>query len=184
MEKYIIDDRIFTTDFSCNVLKCKGACCTMKGAGGAPLLESETGQIKTVLKTVSRYLCDEKNKIIREEGFTDGSGRELELKSHNDEDCIFSFREDGIARCSFERAFFNKEIEFRKPISCHLFPVRITGKKRNVLRYEEIYECRDAVDEGKEKNIKLIDFLKDSMTREFGKEFYQNLKLKFGKPGC
>ena len=180
MEKFKIDDRIFTTDFACNISKCKGACCTLKGAGGAPLLEKEINEIKSSLKSVKKYLCEEKNRIIDQDGFTNGTGDELELKSMDDEDCVFVFREEGIAKCAFERAYFNDEIKFRKPISCQLFPIRISGKKRNTLRYEEIYECRDALDEGKEKNIKMIDFLKESLTREYGKEFYKNLKEKFG----
>ncbi|MFZ1320028.1 MAG: DUF3109 family protein [Ignavibacteria bacterium] len=180
MEKFKIDDRIFTTDFACNVSLCKGACCTLKGAGGAPLLEKEISSIKSALKTVKKYLCEEKVEILDNEGFINGSGKDLELKSLKDEDCVFAFREEGIAKCSFERAFFKNEIQFRKPISCHLFPIRITGKKRNILRYEEIYECRDAIDEGKEKKIKMFEFLKDSLEREYGKEFYKSLKEKFG----
>mgnify|MGYP003950286823 CR=1 FL=1 len=184
MEKFIIDDRRFTTDFACNISKCKGACCTLKGAGGAPLLEEEVKTINSTLKSVMKYLCEDKRNIISTIGFTDGYGKDLELKSLNDEDCVFAFREEGIAKCSFERAFYNNEISFQKPISCHLFPIRISGKKRNIIRYEEIYECRDALDEGKEKKIKMADFLKSALTREYGKEFYKGLKEKFGGKKC
>ena len=155
MEKYIIDDRIFNVKFSCDVGKCRGACCTLKGAGGAPILDEEVKIIKKNIDIVKKYL------------------------HVNDEECVFSFYEEGIAKCSFQKAFYNEESDFKKPISCHLFPVRISGIKRNILKYEEINECLDALEKGEEENISVFEFAKDSLIREYGIGFYNDLRDKY-----
>ena len=99
----------------------------------------------------------------------------------DDRDCIFSFEEDGIVRCSFQKAYLNGETTFRKPISCHLFPIRISGNNRNIIRYEEIYECEDALVKGEKEDVTVFEFAKESLEREYGENFYNELKLKFLK---
>ena len=179
MEKYIIDDRIFKIKFSCDVLKCKGACCTLKGAGGAPIMDEEVDIIKNNLAIVRKYLNEESNNSIDADGFLEGSEGDFSIKSVNDEECVFVFYENEIAMCSFQKAFNNNETDFRKPISCHLFPIRISGKKRNTLRYEELYECEDALLKGKLEDVSVFEFCKDSLVREYGITFYNNLKEKY-----
>ena len=178
-EKYIIDDRIFSVKFSCDVQKCKGACCTLKGAGGAPILDEEVKIIKQNLEAVKKYLNPVNVFYIETSGFYEGKPGDLEIKSVNDEECIFSYYENEIARCSFQKAFNNIETDFRKPISCHLFPVRISGKRRNVIKYEEINECADALEKGERENVTVFEFAKDPLIREYGKVFYDELKEKY-----
>ncbi len=179
MEKYKIDDRIFNVKFACDVNKCKGACCTLKGAGGAPILDEEVSLIKSNLRVVKKYLKQENIDALESDGFLEGTQGDYSIKSVSDADCVFSYIEEGIARCSFQKAFDEKETDFRKPVSCHLFPIRIHGAKRNILRFEEISECRDALINGKEKEITLIEFARDSLIREFGETFYNDIKEKF-----
>lgn len=179
MEKYIIDDRIFNVKFSCDLMKCKGACCTLKGAGGAPLLDSEIPEINSSVKIVRKYLSKENINVIDSSGFLEGNKGDFSLASVNDEECVFAYYDNEIAKCAFEKAFFNGESKFRKPISCHLFPIRIKGTKRNILRYEEISECSDALKKGEEENLTVFEFAKVSLEREYGKEFYSDLNKKF-----
>ncbi|MBK7160449.1 MAG: DUF3109 family protein [Ignavibacteria bacterium] len=68
-----------------------------------------------------------------------------------------------------------------KPISCHLFPVRIFGRKRKIIRYEELYECIDAIEKGENENLTVFEFAKEPLEREYGKEFYRDLKKKYLK---
>ncbi|HMQ68490.1 MAG TPA: DUF3109 family protein [Ignavibacteria bacterium] len=178
-EKFIIDDRIFNLKFSCDVSKCRGACCTLKGAGGAPLLDEEVRIIKRNTEIARKYLSVINIFHIDTGGVIEGEPGDYSLKSVNDEECIFAFYEEGIAKCSFQQAYINNETDFQKPISCHLFPVRISGKKRNIIRYEEISECEDALAKGKSENITIFEFAKDAFVREYGEQFYKDLKSKY-----
>ncbi|HMS33351.1 MAG TPA: DUF3109 family protein [Ignavibacteria bacterium] len=179
MEKYIIDDRIFNVKFSCDVGKCRGACCTLKGAGGAPILDEEVKIIKRNIDIVKKYLHPVHIYFLEAKGFLEGRQGNYSITSVNDEECVFSFYEEGIAKCSFQKAFYNEETEFKKPISCHLFPVRISGIKRNIIKYEEINECNDALEKGEEENISVFEFAKDSIVREYGIGFYNDLRDKY-----
>jgi hypothetical protein len=178
-EKFTIDDRIFDVKFSCDLQKCKGACCTLPGAGGAPILDEEVLEIKSSWSEVKKYLDKINIEVLESDGFYYGNSGDYALNNIEDEDCIFSFSEEGITKCSFQKAFNNNEIDFRKPISCHLFPIRIHGSKRKIIRYEKIDECEDALAKGEEKNISLFEFAKDSLVREYGKNFYNDLKEKY-----
>jgi len=179
LEKYIIDDKVFSVKFSCDLGKCKGACCTLKGAGGAPISNEEVAEIKANLTVAERYLSDKHKEVLRKEGFLLGRKNDYSINCVDDRDCIFSFLEGGIVKCSFQKAYYNGETIFRKPISCHLFPIRISGNKRNIIRYEEIYECKDALAKGEKEDVTVFEFAKESLEREYGENFYNELKQKF-----
>ncbi|MEP7145408.1 MAG: DUF3109 family protein [bacterium] len=181
MEKFIIDHRIFSTKFSCDLNQCKGACCTLKGAGGAPILDSEVEIIGQNIKIVKKYLKPENSKLIDMEGFLEGSPGDYSISSIDNEECVFSYFENDIVKCSFQKAFNNGETTFRKPISCHLFPVRVSGEKRNIIKYEELYECHTALKKGEEENVSIFEFTKDSLIREYGEELYEDLRDKFSE---
>jgi hypothetical protein len=179
LNEYIIDDRIFNVKFSCDLEKCKGACCTLEGTLGAPILEKEVKEIKKAIPFAKKYLTKEHKNVLSEEGFYIEYENELHLNNVNDNDCVFSFYENGVAKCSIQKAYYNGEVKFIKPISCQLFPIRISGKDRNVLRYEKMYECRDALEKGKEDDVTIFEYLKSGLEREYGKEFYKELKERF-----
>ena len=82
------------------------------------------------------------------------------------------FFENGVAKCSFERAFKEGKIDWRKPLSCHLFPVRIRRFGKDFMRYEQIDECRSGREHGESKEVKLFDFLRESLIRKYGEEWY------------
>ncbi len=178
LNKYMIDDRIVTVKFSCDLQLCKGACCTIKGTVGAPLLKVEIKKIESILDTVKEYLADVNLNWIDEYGFYERDGNEYALKGINNDDCIFSYYDNGIAKCAFQKAYYEKRTDFIKPISCHLFPIRINGEKRNILKYEKIYECNEALNKGLLEGISVMKFAKDGIIREFGKQFYYNLEKR------
>lgn len=176
-KKYFIDDRLFTNKFCCNLEKCKGGCCTIRSRFGAPLAEVEIGIIEKVFKKVEAVMPERNLKVIREKGFWFKEGEKIYLNNINDEDCVFSYiAEGGIARCVFETEYLKGEIEFKKPLSCELFPIRVYGDERNVLRFEKMNECNDAVDKGIKENISVFEFLKNAIERAFGKDFFNNFK--------
>ena len=176
-KKYFIDDRVFTNKFFCNLTLCKGGCCTIRSKFGAPVEELEITKIKEIFEIIKKHISERNLNVISERGFYFKEGEKIYLNNVHDEDCVFSYiTEVGIAKCSFERAYRNGETDFKKPISCELFPIRVYGEERNVLRYEKMSECDDAVKKGEEKGTTVFEFVKDAIERAFGKEFYNNFK--------
>lgn len=171
-----IDDRIFEIKFHCDLQKCKGACCTVKGTLGAPLKVEEIPLILKHKDHVSKYLSDENIKVLTDNGAYVNIDDKYWVNNVNDNDCVFSFYENDIAKCSFQKAFNNKEIDFKKPISCELFPIRAVGSNYNELRYEKSHICEDALDLGVRMNITIYEFVKDAIVREFGEKFYKENK--------
>ncbi len=183
MEKFLIDKRIFSTKFLCDLNQCKGACCALKGAGGAPIMDSEVDVIGNNIDIAKKYLEPENIEFLNSTGFLEGNPGDYSINSINNEECVFSFYENDIVKCSFQKAYNNGETNFKKPISCHLFPVRISGAKRNIIRYEERYECSTALQNGKENNVSIFEFVKDSLIREYGEDFYKDIQEKFSEKG-
>ena len=180
LDKYIIDDRIFDVKFSCDLTMCKGACCTIEGTDGAPLLEKEIPIMNKLVPKVLKYLPEKHKDIIARDGFYYKHDNTYAVSTYNDNECVFSFYDEkGVAKCAFQTAYFADEIEFKKPVSCYLFPIRVYGKKRNILRYEKISECSDALDKGVMEDTTVFEFLKQPIVDEFGIDFYKTAKEKF-----
>lgn len=169
----IIDTAIPATKFACDLQRCKGACCTMPGHRGAPLLDAEVEEIRKALPFVLPSLPKEHREQIEQEGYFQGTPGDWTTPCVNKRACVFVYWENAIARCSFEKAFQQGEIGWRKPISCHLFPIRVDRGFQDRLRFESLSECRPALDRGEQENIALSDFLKDSLTRAYGAEWYR-----------
>jgi hypothetical protein len=96
-------------------------------------------------------------------------------------ECVFVYYEDDIARCGIEKAYNNDKTDFKKPISCHLFPIRISDFGGDVLRFEKIDECKPALEKGVEENITIAEFCEEPLQRYFGKQWYSELKKEIGK---
>lgn len=181
IEDIIIRKEIAETKFACDLKKCKGACCTLESPYGAPLLQEEISEIENVLEEVKEYIPKKHLEIIEEEGFYETKDEELVTRSVENKACVFVYFERGIAKCSIEKAFFDGKIKFRKPISCHLFPIRVSKFGGDVLKYEKFAECTPALENGAKNNIDLIDFCKDSLIRLYGEKWYSTLKENIGK---
>ncbi|MGB2959764.1 MAG: DUF3109 family protein, partial [Bacteroidota bacterium] len=91
----------------------------------------------------------------------------------DEKECVFVYFEDGIAKCCFERAYLDGFLSWRKPLSCHLFPVRVRNAGQDYLHYDEIPECTGGRSRGKAEGVKLYVFLRDSLVRRFGQEWYE-----------
>ena len=176
IEDILVRPEITETKFSCDIEKCKGACCTLESEYGAPLLEEEIKKIAEVLTSAEKYLPNQNIKIIEADGFFEKKDGEFLTRSIENKDCIFVYYDNGIAKCSIEKAYFEEGTDFRKPISCHMFPIRVTKFGGDILRYEKFSGCSPALDKGKANNIKLADFCKDSLIRLYGKKWFSILK--------
>jgi hypothetical protein len=177
LDRFLIDIGIAKTDFACNLERCKGACCTMPGQRGAPLLDEEIEEIESAFPVISKYLSFRHKDTIEERGLVQGRKGDHTTQVVDRKACVFAIFENDIAKCAFEKAYLNSEISWRKPISCHLFPIRVgTTGPTTQLRFEELAECRPALERGAAEQIPLSNFLKTPLTRAYGEEWYQEFQ--------
>ncbi len=171
------DESITSTHFLCDLNKCKGACCTVKGGQGAPVLDSEVDEVNNSIKAASVYLSDRSKAIIHEHGAVEGTEGDFTTRCIDDHDCVFVYYEKGsdIAKCAIEKAYFEGALSFRKPISCHLFPVRVADFNGPYLYYDEFPECKPALDNGKKQNVKIHQSVKEALIRAYSEEWYERL---------
>ena len=176
----LVSDEVVAEQFVCDLNKCKGGCC-VDGDAGAPLEKSELEKINEVFEKVVPYLHPEglaeinkhgRYRYDREFGWvTPTLGTKI---------CVYGYRDKaGIVKCAFEQAYYDGVIEWKKPISCHLFPVRIKKSKKSNTEYVN-YEpredlCKPACKLGKRLKVPVYQFLKDALVRKYGPEFYQAL---------
>lgn len=175
IDNILINENVTETSFSCDLKNCKGACCTIEGEIGAPLKTTELPVISNILKEVLPYLSERSQSIIKDKGFYIKKNGEYSTQSIDNKDCVFVFYESDIAKCAIERAYFDEKVDFRKPISCHLFPVREGQFGGKYLYYEKFDECEPGQKLGKEKKISLVKSLENSLSREYGESFYQKI---------
>lgn len=181
VEEILINAEIAETRFSCKLEKCKGACCTLESQYGAPLLAEEIDKIGEILLSTMDYLPQEHKNVIEEKGFYEVKHNDLFTRSLNNHACVFVYYEKDIAKCSIEKAYLDGKINFKKPISCHLFPIRVSNFGGDVLRMEHFNQCSPALENGIQKDIKLIDFCGESLERLYGEKWYLKLKETLGE---
>ncbi len=169
-----VEEEVAGVRFACNLSACKGACCTLEGGRGAPVTDLEVEEMRKALPAVEKYLPAAHREVIARKGVVDGFEGNYATHCYRDRACVFVYYEGGIAKCAFERAFLNGEIEWRKPLSCHLFPIRSSNGLMKKLRYEEISECAPAVVRGGTERIPLYRFLKDALVRAYGEAWYDD----------
>jgi hypothetical protein len=187
IDNTIVSVRLLEEKFACNLASCNGCCCRY-GDSGAPLTPEEVIILEEIWPEVRKFLRPEGITSVEEKGtsLTDFEG-ECVTPLINNEECAYALYENGVWLCGIERAWFSRKISFRKPISCHLFPLRVKNfTDFKAVNYEEWPLCRPALDEGKEKNIRLYKFLKEPLIRAFGNEWYKKLEFaaeEFDKQG-
>ncbi len=183
--RFEVSRKLGKTEFACDLSVCHGACCTMPADAGAPILESEIAELERVFPIVKKYLSEESIETIEQTGVwqreRDGS---LTIPAIRGRDCIFVTYENdnsGIAFCAIEKAYRASEIEdFPKPISCHLFPIRIYPKKDTFeIVYEKISECKGGRTRGKRERMPLLDFLETPLVRALGEKRIKHLRQAF-----
>lgn len=176
LEDKIISLDIFDKYFVCDLNICKGACC-VEGDSGAPLLLEEKIKLEKIYEKIKPYMTKKGIESIKKEGLAviDEDG-DLTTTLVNDKECSFVNFENGIAKCSIEQAYTDGAIQFKKPISCHLFPIRIKQYKDfEAINYEAIKICEPACNCGSKLEIPLYVFLKEPLIRKYGEEFYKEL---------
>lgn len=173
----LVSDDVIEKEFVCNLDKCKGACC-VEGDYGAPLDEDELDILKKVYPKVKPYLSKEGIKAIEEQGthVLDEDG-DLSTPTIGGKECAYAiYDEKNILKCGIEQAHKDGKIAWKKPISCHLYPIRITKKKNfEALNYHKWSICSPACTLGKELQVPVYKFLKDPLVRKYGEAWYNEL---------
>lgn len=173
----LISEDIFETCFVCDLGKCKGMCC-VEGDAGAPLTHEEYEAIKDVLPKIWDDLSLKARELIEKQGiaYIDDDG-ELVTSIIKGRECVFTyFDADGVCRCAIDNAFREGKISVQKPISCHLYPIRLRKYDDfTALNYDRWSVCRPALRLGKKTGIKLYQFLKEPLICKFGEEWYQEV---------
>ena len=164
-------------NFTCDLEKCKGACC-VQGESGAPLQPEELEKLKEIYNVVKDYLQPENRKEIEQKGvyYTDADGEPVtQLK--NGKECAYTIFENGIARCGIEKAYNDGKIDFRKPVSCHLYPVRVRKyKDYDAVNYDKWSICKPAIALGNKLNTPVYQFTRESLIRRFGLPWLEELE--------
>lgn len=177
VDKTIVSDDIKKVQFVCDLTKCKGACC-IEGDAGAPLDEEEIAVLDDEIDKIRPYMRPEGIEVVDKNGVFD-----FDVTGHfvtplvNGKECAFvTFSNDGIAMCAIENAWREGKTAFRKPVSCHLYPIRISNYKDfEAVNYHQWHICRDAVTHGKNLKVPLYKFLKEALVRKYGNDYYMNL---------
>lgn len=172
-----ISDDIADKFFVCNLEKCKGACC-VEGDLGAPLEESELPVLEEIYEHVKPYLTKEGLDAIEKQGLyiEDWEG-DYSTTTINDRECAYAFYDENkILKCGIEQAYLDGKIDFKKPISCHLYPIRITKYEQyHALNYDRWSICSDACTFGEQLGVEVYKFLKEPLIRAYGEEWYDEL---------
>jgi hypothetical protein len=181
--KTIVSEDIIEKDFVCNLNACKGACC-VEGEAGAPVTQEEVTILKEIYPKVKPFLRPEGINAIETQGTHILTPlEELETPLVNGKECAYvTFKSNGIASCGIEDAYNAGEVAFRKPISCHLYPVRVQDYSEfSAVNYHKWPICNDACILGKQLKVPVYKFVKDALIRKFGEHWYAELELVAAK---
>lgn len=180
IENTIISDDLKDVCFVCDLKKCKGACC-VEGDAGAPLDVEEISIIEDDIDFIKPYMTAEGIAVIEKTGvFEYDTQGNIVTPLVNQCQCAFVYFEDEIAKCAIEKAWEQKKIKFQKPVSCHLYPVRINNYKDfDAVNYNKWDICEKALVNGKRLNVKVYEFLKEPLIRKYGLKWYKELEKAY-----
>ncbi|MBN2659703.1 MAG: DUF3109 family protein [Tannerellaceae bacterium] len=177
-----IEDTIVSLDivedyFLCDLARCKGACC-VEGDSGAPLEKEELAKLEAVLPEVWNDLSPKAQEIIKRQGvaYIDTEG-DIVTSIVDGKDCVFTcYDAEGTCKCAIEKAYREGRVDFYKPVSCHLYPIRVTQYRDfRAVNYHKWSVCKPAMILGKKENLRIYKFLKEPLIRKFGESWYQAL---------
>ncbi|HMU45591.1 MAG TPA: DUF3109 family protein [Chitinophagaceae bacterium] len=182
IDNILISDDVVEKKFICDLDRCKGGCCE-EGDAGAPLEDEELDIILDHFEKVKPYLSDESLAEIEKKGkyvYNKEFGWVTPTLGDDKEICVYGIRDkNGIIKCAFEQAYYDGTISWKKPISCHLFPLIAYKSKKaeyNRLNYEPREKlCNPACALGNKMKVPVYEFLKEALVRKFGHEFYDAL---------
>ena len=174
----IVATDILTEEFCCDLSVCKGECC-VEGDSGAPLDIEEVDLLEQEWDNYKDYMTPEGVEAIEQQGFmvVDVDG-DYTTPLVDGAECAYAFKENGITFCAIERAYREGKTSFLKPISCHLYPIRVAQFSNGTvgLNYHRWSVCRSAVECGKRVGIPVYKALKEPIIRRFGEDFYEQLE--------
>lgn len=174
----IVSDDILTECFACDIARCKGECC-VDGNSGAPLEMEEADILEEEYENYKPYMTPEGIESVERQGFmvVDCDG-DYTTPLVDDAECAYSYRENGITLCAIEKAFREGKCSFRKPISCHLYPIRLINLSNGTigLNYHRWNVCSAACENGRKLGIPVYKSLREPIIRRFGEEFYKALE--------
>ena len=175
--KTIVSEDILEKDFVCNLAVCKGKCC-VEGEAGAPLEEPELKLLMDNYPKIKPYLRKEGIKAIEEQGLFITTDGEFETPLVNGKECAFAvFDDKNTARCGIEDAHNAGDVSWQKPLSCHLYPVRIMNYSEfSAVNYHHWPICEDACTLGKNLQVPVYKFVKQALVRKFGQDWYDELE--------
>jgi len=174
----IISEEILEQDFVCNLSACKGACC-IDGNAGAPLEDKETEILVDIYSDVKPFLRPEGITAIEKQGaFVKGDDGEWETPLVNESECAYVvFDKKKVAKCGLEEAFNQGVTEWKKPVSCHMYPVRVREyTELTAVNYHKWEICDPACSLGAELKVPIFKFVKESLIRKFGEDWYNELE--------
>ena len=175
--KTIVSEDILEKDFVCNLSACHGACC-VDGDAGAPLSLEETKIMEEIYPKVKPFLRKEGIEAIEKLGtWVKGSEQDLETPLIDDKDCAYVIFDGKTALCGIEQAYNQGVISWKKPVSCHLYPVRVKEYSDfSAVNYHKWHICSDACALGEELGVPVYQFVKEALVRKFGQSWYDDLE--------
>jgi hypothetical protein len=178
IDNAVISDDIKDQFFVCDLQKCKGACC-VEGDSGAPLEDEETQILEDIYPLVKDYLTEAGREAIERQGkwVIDKDGDKGTPTIGDNRECAYAlYDQKGILKCGIEQAYLDGKINFKKPISCHLYPIRITKYDQfDALNYDRWDLCNPACSLGSQLGVPIYKFLKDALIRKYGESWYAEL---------
>lgn len=176
----LVSDEVILESFVCDLSRCHGACC-VEGDCGAPVEESEKRLLEDLLPRIEPYMRPEGIEAVRLQGaWTDDPyDHAPSTPLVNGRECVYlTFSADGTALCAIEQACRDGRIAFQKPISCHLYPIRLSRiLSFTALNYHRWDICRDACALGRKLGVPVYKFLREPLIRRFGQAWYDELCL-------
>ena len=174
----LVSEELIDKCFCCDLSQCKGACC-VDGDLGAPVAPDEVAELEEYYPDFQKYMTEEGVAVVENGGtfvFNGGDSFDTPLVESNDA-CAFAFYEDGVAKCAIEKCFLDGDIPFRKPISCYLYPIRVSRVgDYEALNYDHWSICKTAVENGERQHLPVYQFLREPLIDKYGAEWYAELE--------
>lgn len=172
----LISEEIVDNQFVCDLIKCKGACC-VEGDLGAPLEEEELEILEREYDSIKPFLTKKGQKEIANQGthILDEEG-DYSTPTIKGKECAYAIYENDILKCGIEQSFFAGKSKFRKPLSCHLYPIRVKKyKDYDAINYDRWHICAPACEKGESLKVPVYVFLKEALVRKYGEKWYSEL---------